>query len=674
MFWWLVILGVVALTCYLSLRQEKDDSGGDFNAFVKKADPSKPKVKKASESFDEVYSTPGRQVLILYATAYGFAEVLGKKLYTRVRKESEQSLNLQPRLVNMKSFEGFVDLAQETTVYVIASTAGDGQRKEGDNADGWTTMRAGQLRALRALRTWTARFCLLLTVSPFRFPLCFATTHLTHAGVPPSDSRDFFDYLSSNKLDLSHLHFAVLALGDTAYPHFCRAGKTLDARFLELGAQPIAPRVDVDREDWGLIDSWMDTLMRSLESYHLRPEQLDYLSSRSPSASGSLYSRTNPFMAEVTVKYCLTQLGQAEDKEIIHVELDLADSGLEYTAGDAVGIVPTNNPSEVDTLLKAWGRTGKERIFSPVECSLRETLLESFDLKAVKTSLLDCLLKSCSPSPIEAGKLQTILSAGDSKQNAPLQEYLHHREILDVLVDFPKAARNLTVRNMLAHLRPLAPRYYSISSTPVLQPSTVSVTAAVVRYSLRDKPRTGVCTTFLSDRTEVKQVVPVFISSNPDFRLPPSGETPIIMVGPGTGLAPFRAFVQERVARGASGKNTLYYGCRRAARDFTYKDELESLAAQGKLNLRCAFSRDQKEKVYVQHLVEQDGAAIAADLQAGGHFYICGDGSQMAVDVTRALEALLQKHVPGVSSLADAQEYIAKMEKEGRFEKDVWIT
>lgn len=497
---------------------------------------------------------------------------------------------------------------------------------------------------------------------------------MSTAGVPPSDSRDFFDYLSSNKLDLSHLQFAVLALGDTAYPHFCRAGKTLDARFLELGAQPIAPRVDVDREDWGLIDSWMDTLMRTLDSYHLRPEQLDYLASRSPSASGSLYSRTNPFMAEMTVKYCLTQLGQAEDKEIIHVELDLADSGLEYTAGDAVGIVPENNPAEVDALLRAWGRSGKERIFSPAECSLRETLIADFDLKAVKTSLLDCLHKSCAPAPAEAAQLAAVLAAGDSKANAPLQAYLHHREVIDVLCDFPKAAKSLTIRNMLAHLRPLAPRYYSISSTPVLQPTTVSVTAAVVRYSLRDKARTGVCTTFLGDRTSVGTRVPVFISSNPDFRLPASGATPVIMVGPGTGLAPFRAFVQERVARQASGRNTLYYGCRRAARDFTYRDELEGLAAQGKLNLRCAFSRDQKEKVYVQHLVEEDGAAIAADLEAGGHFYICGDGSQMAVDVTRALESVLQKHVPAVDSLAAAQEYIAKLEKEGRFEKDVWIT
>ena len=603
------------------LRQEQDDSGGDFSGFVKAADPNKAKPKKSAESTDEVYTVPGRQVLILYGTAYGFAEVLGKKLYGRIKKESEASLNLQPRLVNMKEFDGFIDLAQETTLFVIVSTAGD--------------------------------------------------------GVPPSDCRDFFEYLSGNKIDLAHMQYSLLALGDTAYPHFCRAGKTLDQRFLELGANPVAPRVDCDREDWGLIDSWMSSLLGSLSSYHAlasQPERMDYLSSRAPSKSGSEFSRTKPYLAEVTVKHCLTALGRPDDKEIIHMEFDLADSGLTYTAGDAVGIVPQNNPSEVDALLKSWGRSGKERIFSPAECSLRETLEATFDLKQVKTSLLDCLAKECSPSAIEASKLQAILAGGDSKSNAALQDYLHHRELIDVLNDFPKAARQLTIRNMLAHLRNLQPRYYSISSTPVLQPSVCSVTAAVVRYSLRGTSRTGVCTTFLSDRTDVRSRVPVFISSNPDFRLPADPARPIIMVGPGTGLAPFRAFVQERVSRAATGRNTLYFGCRHRDRDFTYREELESLAAQGKLNLRLAFSRDQKEKVYVQNLVEQDGQAIVADLLAGAHVYICGDGSAMAVDVTRALENVLLNHMPGIKTQAAAKDFIKHLETEGRFEKDVWIT
>jgi len=618
MYWLLGGIAAFVLLCYFVLRQEADSTGGDFSAFVKATDPNKPKAKRTEDSFDETYTTPGRQVLILYATAYGFAEVLGKKLYTRVKKEAEASLNLQPRLVHMKDAVDFVDLTQETTVFIIASTAGD--------------------------------------------------------GVPPSDSRDFFDYISSNKVGLAHLNFAVLALGDTAYPHFCRAGRTLDARFLELGAQPMMPRVDVDREDWGLIDGWMDSLLTALGDYGAKPEQLDYLASRKPAESASKFSRTNPFLAELKVKRCLTELGRPDDKEIIHAEFDLADSGLTYTAGDAIGVVPTNKPEEVDALLKAWGRTGKERVFTPVQASLRETLMDSFDLKQVKTSLLSCLLKDSSPSPIEAQKLEAILAAGDSKTNEPLQKYLHHREIIDVLQDFPKASKNLTIRNMLAHLRNLQPRYYSISSTPVITPGVASVTAAVVRYALYGTARTGVCTTFLSERSEVGSRVPVFISQNPDFRLPADPSRPVIMVGPGTGLAPFRAFVHERVAKGATGRTTLYFGCRHRERDFTYRDELEALAAQGQLNLRCAFSRDQAAKVYVQHLIEQDGAQIAADLLAGGHFYICGDGAQMAVDVTRALEAVLQKHVPAVRSLQDAQDFIRRLETEGRFEKDVWIT
>jgi len=619
LFWFGVVVALVVLAGYFSLRQEKDELGGDFTAFVKASDPSKPKVRRSEESFDETYTVPGRQVLVLYATAYGFAEVLAKKLYTRVRKECEASLNLQPRLVHMKDAVDFVDLAQESTVFIIASTAGD--------------------------------------------------------GVPPSDSRDFFDYLSANKIGLAHLNYSVLALGDTAYPHFCRAGRTLDSRLSELGAQPIAPRVDVDREDWGLIDSWMNSMLTALGDYGARPESMDYLASRKPAESGSKYSRTNPFLAEMKVKYCLTSLGQKDDKEIIHAEFDLADSGLTYTAGDAIGIVPSNKPEEVDALLKSWGRSGRERVFTPVEASLRDNLLNNFDLKQVKTSLLLCLMKDSNPSPIEASKLESILAGGDSKTNAPLQTYLHHREVIDVLNDFPKAAKNLTIRNMLAHLRNLQPRYYSISSTPLLTPGTASVTAAVVRYELHGSARTGVCTTFLSDRSAIGARVPVFISSNPDFRLPVDKSKPIIMVGPGTGLAPFRAFVHERIATGATGRNTLYFGCRHRARDFTYRDELEGLASQGKLNLRTAFSRDQKEKVYVQHLLEQDGAQVVADLFAGGHMYICGDGSQMAVDVTRALENVLQKFAPDtIRSVNDAQDFIRKLEAEGRFEKDVWIT
>lgn len=618
MYWLLVVIGVIALLGYFALRQESDNTGGDFSGFVRAADPNKPKPKRAADTTDEVYKTPGRQILILYGTAYGFSELLGKKLYWRIRKEAEASLNLQPRLVNMKDFDGFVDLAQETTVFVLVSTAGD--------------------------------------------------------GVPPSDTRDFFDYLASNKLELAHVNYAMLALGDTAYPYFCRAGQNLDQRFLELGAQAITPRVDLDREDWPVIDSWMNTLLASLQSYHLRPEQMDYLSSRTPSKSDGLYSRTNPFNAQIKTKYCLTQLGRKDDKEIIHMEFDLADSGLTYKSGDAIGIVPTNLSSEIDTLLKAWGRTGKERVFTPYECSLRETLQDHWDLKQVKTSLLTCFAKNCQPSPLESSKLEEILREGDSKQNKALQDYLHHREVLDVLLDFPKAAKTLTIRNMLAHLRPLQPRYYSISSSPVVSPTIASVTAAVVRYELRGKARTGVCTTFLSDRRDVADKAPVFISANPDFRLPADGNTPIIMVGPGTGIAPFRAFVQERVATGATGSNTLYFGCRHRDRDYTYADELGALESQGKLRLRLAFSRDQERKIYVQHLVEEDGAQIAQDLQAGAHFYICGDGSHMAADVTRALETVLQKHMPGVDSLGAAQEYIQKMEQQGRFEKDVWIT
>lgn len=639
MWFWVSIIAVLVLVAYFILRQESDSTGGDFNTFVKKPSSSSsvgsPKPKKAKdplESCDEVYQKPGRQVLILYGTAYGFAELLSKKLYRMLRTSPEDgsvgiepSLNVQPRLVNMKDWEsGYVELEKETFVMLIVSTAGD--------------------------------------------------------GVPPSDARDFYDFLQSNKkLSLAHLQVAVLALGDTSYPHFCRCGKEVDKRLQEMGAQQVLPRVDVDKEEWPKIDAWMSSLIKQINlSFHVKPEMMDYLSAKEhPTLSSSnSFSRTNPFEAILTKKYCLTKTGQPDDKEIFHMEFDLSGSGLSYTSGDAIGIVPLNHPSEVEAMLRAWGRTGKEKLFAPRECSLRETLLSDFDLKQIKTSFLTCLLRDCAPPQVEASKLQAILEGGDNKDNKLLQEFLHHREILDVLLEFPKSARNLTLRNCLAHLRPLQPRYYSISSSPLLTPEKPNVTAAVVRYEMRGIKRTGVCTTYLADRVKEGEIVRCFYSKNMDFRLPTKGETPIIMVGPGTGLAPFRAFVQERIAQQCRGAMRLYFGCRYRSRDYMYSDELEGWATAKHIQLRVAFSREQEKKVYVQHLIEEDGEEIASLLSQGAHFYICGDGNSMSNDVTSALERVLIKHMKqtGVKTQQQAKEFVQKMEEEGRFQKDVWIT
>jgi len=640
MLFWLVLISVIGVLGYFSLRTEPNQSGGDFMTFVRHSDDSgsadgsqsSRKRSKRKDETKDVWTTPGRQVLILYGTAYGFAEQLGKKLYMRIKEEVEPSLNIQPRLVNMKDAEVMLELEKETTMFVICSTAGD--------------------------------------------------------GVPPSDARDFFDWLSANKLDLSGCHsYACMALGDTAYPHFCRAGKTLDKRFLELGVQALTPRIDVDREDWPVIDGWMSTLISSFSSggYHTHPETVDYLSPKiaelESSASG--WSRTNPFMARISSKYLLTQLGRPDDKEIIHLDIDLTGSELEYTSGDALGIMPTNDVNEVKQVLKYWGKTGRERVFYPREAPLQDLLLHDYDLKAIKTSFLQCLLQDCHPSPIEAEALRNILAAGDSKNNSLLVEYTKEREIRDVLREHPKASKNLTIRNALVHLRPLQPRYYSISSAPMNSMMAesgglkASVTAGVIRYETLNIARGGVCTTFLADRVDTGASVPVFISSNKDFRLPKDNTRDIIMVGPGTGVAPFRAFIQERVTNGAQGTNTLYFGCRHKDRDYTYREELESWQNQGQLILRTAFSRDSAKKVYVQHLIEEDGATIASQLLHGAHFYICGDGSAMALDVEAALARVLQKHMPqeaGIHSEQEAKEYIKKMAEEGRFEKDVWIT
>jgi sulfite reductase (NADPH) flavoprotein alpha-component len=630
MLFWLVCgaaVLVLAVLIIALLRPTANTQGGSLELFISDQEvqpPPGPQNQNEDERYREVFTKAGKQVLILYMTEYGFSEFVAKRLFDALRPLPD----IQPRMVNARDKTIF-DFMKEQLVLVVCSTAGD--------------------------------------------------------GAPPSEAAEFFNEFMGYTLEsfnLSHLRFSVLALGDSSYQHYCRTGKRMEKKLKALGAECVYPRVNVDMEDWSSIQPWLDAIVEKVSHQIELEVRDDYILSRSGGKSEK-HSRTRPYRAEMTVKYTLTNFtGEDSDKEVIHVELRLGtDSELTYTAGDAVGIYPTNNPSEVSALLSTLPPTERDlKVAVPSSAyepkpdgliSLRAALTNYYDLKNVKPELIAHIAQAAT-DPADRDKAKELLLESTSlTRNRRLRDYLYGREVADVLAAF--SSFKPEVEELLKQMKPLQPRYYSISSSPVVDGQCVGVTAAVLRYTTLGKARTGVATTFLADRVEVGESCPIFISRNPEFRLPDDNSKPIIMVGPGTGIAPFRAFMQERVAKKATGQNLLYFGCRHQEKDFLYRKELEDWAQAGLLSLRTAFSRDQKEKVYVQHRLIEDAEIIWKLLEEGrAHVYVCGDGKAMAEDVQNALLRIFKEQ--GEKDEAGALLYLQVLEKTKRYQRDVWIT
>lgn len=372
----------------------------------------------------------------------------------------------------------------------------------------------------------------------------------------------------------------------------------------------------------------------------------------------SAYSRKNPFPARLAVTRPLT--GAGSDKETLHFEVSLAGSGLAYECGDSLGIFPVNDPGEVDAVLAAAGFSGHE----PVESAgldLREVLTRQVTLREPSRQLLAALLEKCP----DASELTELI---DPEAKSVMEDWIDGREVVDLLQAYPQA--RFTPGELVKVLRKLQPRLYSIASSPQVHPAAVHLTVAVVRYELHGRRRQGVCSTYLADRVGEGQM-PVFIHSAKHFRPPEDPSVPVIMVGPGTGLAPFRAFLQEREATGAPGPTWLFFGDRHRATDFLYEDELNAWREKGVLHrLDTAFSRDQAEKVYVQHRMLENAAEIWRWLTDGGCFYVCGDASRMAKDVDDALHRIVETE--GGQTQEEAAAYIAELKKAKRYRKDVY--
>ena len=382
----------------------------------------------------------------------------------------------------------------------------------------------------------------------------------------------------------------------------------------------------------------------------------------STSSPATPYSRKNPFPSRLLVNEKLNREGS--EKETRHYEFSLAGSGLQYEVGDSMGILPRNNPGLVEDLLDALHFSGEEPVQNKEGevFSIREGLLKHYQITQPSKQFLEAVVER-SPN---ASDLRELMHPDRKRE---LDQYLWGREIIDFLLEAP--SMQFTPDEFASKLRKLQPRLYSIASSLKAFPEQVHFVIASVRYESRGRKREGVATTYLADRIDGNTPIPMFVHVAKGFRLPEDPDKPIIMVGPGTGVAPFRAYLQERKAIGAKGRNWLFFGEQRSRCDYFYREEFESLEKEGVLTrLHTAFSRDQSFKVYVQHRLLENAKEVYAWLQEGAHFYVCGDEARMAKDVDVALHQIVEKE--GGLSLEGATAYVEALRKEKRYKRDVY--
>ena len=387
----------------------------------------------------------------------------------------------------------------------------------------------------------------------------------------------------------------------------------------------------------------------------------------SESATTSVYHKDHPFPAKLKENRLLNKPGS--HKETRHLVIDISGSDLHYKVGDSLGVFPTNRPSEVDEIIHRLGVSGNEAV-SPVMLKLpapipfRDALTSRLALAKPTRKILETLAAKAVDEGDKA-KLAALL-APEAKDALP--GYLEDREYIDLLTEFPSA--KLTSQELVDHMRKLMPRLYSIASSSKPYPHEVHLTVAIVRYETNHRSRVGVASTFLSDRAPAPTPVPVFVSDS-HFGVPEDKAKDIIMVGPGTGVAPFRAFMQERIATAATGRNWLFFGDQHRATDYLYEEEWTKWQADGKLaRADLAFSRDQILKVYVQDRMRENAAELWAWIKAGAHFYVCGDAKRMAKDVDVALHDVIGQQ--GGLDPAAAIAYVKEMKKEKRYQRDVY--
>lgn len=559
---------------------------------------------------------PSHRIAVLYASQSGTSEGLARKL--------AKELKAQGHVPAVSTLVGYTPaaLAAEKYALILASTYGDGDAPDG--------------------------------VQPFYEQLCLE--HFPR-----------FEGLS----------YAVFALGDKHYEHFCKFGSDLDAKLAALGANQLCNRVDCDVDTDEPFQRWKSALIPhlneiaagrkagepSLQSSVGETKRTggELTASAAKTTPAATFSRDNPLLAPLVDKKDLTHAGSS--KLTLHLAFSIEGTDLRYEAGDACGVIPQNDLNLVAEILQTLRFNGNEN----VPCGKTDTTTLHY---ALTHHLQITRLNSKTVKEYATrGKCTGLLDLFVPEQQQYLDRYVYDRGLIDLLVEYPGVVEDPA--ELVAMLPKLTPRLYSISSSPVAHLGQIHTTVAVVRYNSHNRERGGVCSTLFADRSAPLDRLPIYIQPNKKFKLPQDSDAPIIMIGPGTGIAPFRGFLHERRALGAKGRNWLFFGERSAATDYLYREELEAMRADGHLaRLDTAFSRDQEDKVYVQDRMLEQAALFWNWLQDGASVYVCGDASRMAKDVHAALHKIVENQ--GGMSMHAAEEYVHTLKEEHRYHRDVY--
>lgn len=469
----------------------------------------------------------------------------------------------------------------------------------------------------------------------------------THGeGDAPDNAIAFYEFLHSKRAPkLPDLHYAVLALGDSSYEWFCKTGADFDLRLKELGAQQIIERVDCDLDYEESAEQWFKSLSQKLVPVR------DITPSATQNTNESNYSKKHPYQAEIIEKINLNMDGS--NKETYHLELSLEESDIKWQPGDSIGIFPHNHQSVVDELIETAGLSGDEFVqYKKETLPIKEVLKNSVEITVLTKPLIE--------------KLAPYTNGAEDLLNGKWKEYKEGRYLADLFKDY-----NFTgsPQDLVDILRPIPARLYSIASSYTANPDEVSLLIGKVSYTAHDHKRIGVASGEIADQLEIGDTVSIFVQENPNFKLP-DAKTPIIMIGAGTGVAPFRSFIEERAEQDA-GDSWLFFGEQHFLTDFLYQVEWLRYLEEGTLTkMDVAFSRDHEEKIYVQHRLLENAEEVYAWIENGAVIYICGDEKSMAKDVHNTLIQIIQQQ--GKVSLEEAEKKLTELQKEKRYQRDVY--
>jgi sulfite reductase (NADPH) flavoprotein alpha-component len=484
----------------------------------------------------------------------------------------------------------------------------------------------------------------------------------THGeGDPPDNALSFHEFLHGRRAPkLEGVHFSVLSLGDSSYEFFCQTGKEFDSRLEELGGTRIYPRVDCDLDYDDPAGEWLEGILKRLNEGE--GENVSKQADAPLQVADSAYSRTNPFKAEVLENINLN--GRGSNKETRHLELLLEGSGITYKPGDSLGVYPENDTSLVSQLLDTLPWEPETRITVNKQgdaLTLKDALTTYYEITVLTTPLME-----------KAAKLSTneeLLELAESGNKEKLNSYLYGRDLLDLVRDF--GVWGDSAQEFVSILRKIPARLYSIASSLAANPDEVHLTIGAVRYEAHERKRNGVCSTYCADVINPGDSMLVYVQPNDNFKMPDDPETPIIMIGPGTGVAPFRAFMQEREETGTKGKSWLFFGDQHFVTDFLYQTEWQRWLKEGVLTkMDVAFSRDTAEKVYVQHRMLENSKELFEWLEEGAAVFICGDEKNMAKDVHNTLITIIETE--GGMMKEQAEAYLADMQQQKRYQRDVY--